>query len=221
MAGRSAALGLVAGALVLTLVGTAIACAFPGSSPIVPEHDGGDTTWSWLYLVSVAGAFAAYVAGIVLLGRAGGIARRRAVVVLAVAIQALPLVAPVLLSTDVYTYWDYGRIAAVHDGNPYVDVPNDYPDDPAYPLMGSRWHDTTSVYGPGLHARLGGAREGGRRLARRGRLDVPGARGARDGRASSSSPRGCRRGPRSRPRSSAGTRSSPSTSPAVGTTTPG
>jgi hypothetical protein len=160
--GRSAALGLVAGALVLTLVGAAIAFAYPGSSPVVPEHDGHDTTWSWLYLVSVAGAFAAYVVGIVLLGRAGGIARRRAVVVLAVAIQVVPLGAPVLLSTDVYTYWDYGRIAAVHDGNPYVGVPNDYPDDPAYPLMGSRWYDTTSVYGPGFtlaseaHARLVG-----------------------------------------------------------------
>jgi hypothetical protein len=162
VAGRSAALGLVAGALVLTLVGTAIAFAFPGSSPIVPEHDGHDATWSWLYLVSVAGAFAAYVAGIVLLRRAGGVAKRRAVVALAVAIQVVPLAAPVLLSTDVYTYWDYGRIAAVHDGNPYVDVPNDYPDDPAYPLMGSRWYDTTSVYGPGFtlaseaHARLVG-----------------------------------------------------------------
>jgi hypothetical protein len=148
--------------LVLTLVGTAIAFAFPGSSPIVPEHDGHETTWSWLYLGSVAGAFVAYVAGIVLLGRAGGVARRRAVVVLAVAIQVVPLAAPALLSTDVYTYWDYGRIAAVHDGNPYVDIPNDYPDDPAYPLMGSRWYETTSVYGPGFtlasdaHARLVG-----------------------------------------------------------------
>ena len=55
-----------------------------------------------------------------------------------------------LLSTDVYTYWDYARISTEHGGNPYVDVPNDYPDDPALPLMGSHWRDTTSVYGPGF-----------------------------------------------------------------------
>jgi hypothetical protein len=70
--------------------------------------------------------------------------------VLACAVQLLPLAGPVLLSTDVYTYWDYGRIGAVHDGNPYVDEPSEFPDDPAYPLMGAHWRDTTSVYGPGF-----------------------------------------------------------------------
>lgn len=95
-------------------------------------------------------AFAAYLAGLFLLSRAGGLGRRRAVIVLACAIQLLPLAGPVLLSTDVYTYWDYARISTAHGGNPYVDVPSDYPDDPAFPLMGSSWHDTTSVYGPGF-----------------------------------------------------------------------
>jgi hypothetical protein len=72
------------------------------------------------------------------------------VIALACALQLLPLAGPVLLSTDVYTYWDYARISTVHDGNPYEDEPSDYPDDPAYPLMGSYWYDTTSVYGPGF-----------------------------------------------------------------------
>jgi alpha-1,6-mannosyltransferase len=69
---------------------------------------------------------------------------------MACALQLLPLAAPVLLSTDVYTYWDYARIATVHDGNPYVDEPSDFPEDVAFPRMGSYWHDTTSVYGPGF-----------------------------------------------------------------------
>jgi alpha-1,6-mannosyltransferase len=60
----------------------------------------------------------------------------------------LPLTAPVLLSTDVYTYWDYGRLSAVHSENPYVVEPNAYPDDPAFAHMGEDWRDTTSVYGP-------------------------------------------------------------------------
>jgi alpha-1,6-mannosyltransferase len=72
------------------------------------------------------------------------------VVALACALQLLPLAGPVLLSTDVYTYWDYARISTEHGGNPYVDAPGDYPDDPAFPLMGSYWYDTTSVYGPGF-----------------------------------------------------------------------
>ena len=95
-------------------------------------------------------AFAAYLAGLALLGRSGRAAPRRAVIVLACAIQLLPLTGPVLLSTDVYTYWDYARISTEHGGNPYVDEPSDYPGDPAYPLMGSYWYDTTSVYGPGF-----------------------------------------------------------------------
>jgi alpha-1,6-mannosyltransferase len=56
----------------------------------------------------------------------------------------------VLLSTDVYTYWAYGRIAAAHGADPYEDVPDDFPADPAYGLMGASWRDTTSVYGPGF-----------------------------------------------------------------------
>lgn len=132
------------------LTATAVAVAHPSASPLVPEHDGDASRWAWLYLGAMIAAFAAYLAGLYLLDRDGSFARRRAVVVLACAIQLLPLAGPVLLSTDVYTYWDYARISTDHGGNPYVDTPSDYPGDPAYPLMGSHWHDTTSVYGPGF-----------------------------------------------------------------------
>jgi Glycosyltransferase family 87 len=54
----------------------------------------------------------------------------------------------VLLSTDAWTYWEYGRIAAVQDGNPYVDTPSEFSADPAYEYAGAAWRDTTSVYGP-------------------------------------------------------------------------
>ena len=91
-------------------------------------------------------AFALYVIALVLL-------RRRAaplaiVAALVLAIQLAPLGAPLLLSTDAWTYWAYGRIAAVEGGNPYVDPPSDFPESPAYAVMGERWRDTTSVYGP-------------------------------------------------------------------------
>ncbi len=131
------------------LVVLAVATAYPATSPLVPEHDAPDGGWAWAYLVAAAAAFAAYAGGLLLLARARR-ARLGAVVALAFAVQLAPLAGPVLLSTDVYTYWDYGRIGAVHGGNPYVDEPSSYPDDPAFPLMGSQWRDTTSVYGPGF-----------------------------------------------------------------------
>ena len=67
---------------------------------------------------------------------------------LAAAIQLAPLASPLLISSDAWTYWDYGRIAVVHGANPYADPPRDFPGDPAYPHIGGAWHGATSVYGP-------------------------------------------------------------------------
>ena len=71
-----------------------------------------------------------------------------AVVALAAAIQLAPLGAPLLLSTDAYSYWDYARVRAVHGGNPYADRPSRFPNDPAFKRMGKDWQGKTSVYGP-------------------------------------------------------------------------
>jgi alpha-1,6-mannosyltransferase len=73
---------------------------------------------------------------------------RRAAAVLAVAIQLTPLAAPLLLSSDAWTYWMYGRIAAVHGESPYDEPPEAFPDDPALPWTGPAWRDQTSLYGP-------------------------------------------------------------------------
>jgi hypothetical protein len=66
---------------------------------------------------------------------------------LAVAIQLLPLAAPLLLSTDAWAYWQYGEIAEAGE-NPYRDTPNEVPDNPAFDHAGFDWRDTISVYGP-------------------------------------------------------------------------
>jgi hypothetical protein len=87
------------------------------------------------------------MAGLVLLARSD-VRRWAEVAVLAVGIQLAPLGAPLLLSTDAWTYWDYGRIATAHDGDPYVDAPDAFPADPAFPHVGADWRDETSVYGP-------------------------------------------------------------------------
>jgi hypothetical protein len=115
----------------------------------VPGQGGhlvGDRLWGRLFLACLGGAFAAYLAGLWLLRR--GAARIGAVAVAAVAIQLAPLGAPLLLSSDAWTYWDYGRIAAVHGGNPYRAVPEDYRHDPAAKHVGAAWRDSSSVYGP-------------------------------------------------------------------------
>ena len=135
--------------------------------------------------------------------------------------SSLPLAAPLLLSTDAWTYWDYGRIAAVHGGNPYRDPPAEFPDEPGLPVRrrGLARHDLGLR--PGVHARLRAARarRAGRRPTRR-----PGStRRSRRSRARGRCARGAARarGRASRSRSSAGTRCSRSTSRAAGTTTPG
>ena len=133
----------------LALVAAASSLAWLDDSPLVPRNGGhpdGRTAIAWWFLGLLAFAFAAYVCGAFLV-------RRRppplaSVAVLAAAIQLLPLAAPLLLSTDAWTYWDYGRIAAVHDANPYRDPPNAFPNDPAFEWVGTDWRDSTSVYGP-------------------------------------------------------------------------
>jgi hypothetical protein len=79
--------------------------------------------------------------------RRGG-ARLAIVAALAAAIQLAPLASPLLISSDAWTYWDYGRIATVHHSNPYVHAPREFPNDPAYPHIGGAWHGATTVYGP-------------------------------------------------------------------------
>ena len=117
-------------------------------APIVPADagraDGGSL--GVVFLTLLATAFAAYLVGLALLRRTRMAVR--AAVGAAVVIQLLPLAAPLLLSTDAWTYWEYGRIAAVNGGDPYVDTPSEFPDDAAYDDAGADWRDTTSVYGP-------------------------------------------------------------------------
>ena len=139
---------LVAAGAVALLVAGCVACTWADGAPLVPADagraDGGSL--GALFLALLAAAFAAYLGGLVVLRRRPS--ALRAVLAAALVIQLLPLAAPLLLSTDAWTYWEYGRIATAHDANPYADVPRDFPEDPAYDDAGAAWRDTTSVYGP-------------------------------------------------------------------------
>jgi hypothetical protein len=150
---------LVAGLATVCLVAVASALAWEPDSPVVPvDGSAGQQGSAWLFLAVVAFAFAAYLLGVVL-ARRGPLAVRRALVVAAL-VQIVPLGAPLLLSTDAWTYWGYGWIAADGGGNPYLDPPSAFPQSPAAPYVGSAWRDTTTVYGPaftGLSEPVAGA----------------------------------------------------------------
>jgi len=141
-----ARLPIVAGVGIVCAVAGAVAAARlrgSGLSPTSVQH--GDTA-AILFVAAAGAGFALYAAGVALLGRMpAGVA---GVCAVAVAVQLVPLAGPLLLSRDVYAYWDYGRLAAVHDANPYAAAPSRFPHDPAQRAMAPAWRKATSVYGP-------------------------------------------------------------------------
>lgn len=64
------------------------------------------------------------------------------------ALSALFVLAPVLLSTDVFSYQAYGRMGTLYGANPYLHGPSTILLDPLYPFIGSKWVSTPSAYGP-------------------------------------------------------------------------
>ena len=130
---------LAVGLLALFLL-AADRAADAASSPLTPPG-----RWEAILIASAILAFAAYL-GVLLVLRPGG--PLVPILVLAAVLQLVPLFGPTLLSRDVYAYWAYGRIGAVHEANPYDDVPAQWPDDPATRDMGSSWREQPSLYGP-------------------------------------------------------------------------
>jgi alpha-1,6-mannosyltransferase len=72
----------------------------------------------------------------------------KAVLMCVAALMALVLLAPPLLSTDVFSYGAYGRMGALYGANPYLHGPYAISLDPLYPFIGAKWVNTPSVYGP-------------------------------------------------------------------------
>jgi hypothetical protein len=64
------------------------------------------------------------------------------------ALHALVLLAPPMLSTDVFSYQFYGRMGALYGANPYLAGPHALALDPLYPYIGAKWAYTPTVYGP-------------------------------------------------------------------------
>lgn len=137
---------LAAGIATFAFLAAACALAWEDASPLVPRGGGTQGGSAPLFLALLVAAFVAYLAALAWTRRTG--LPLVVAVTVAAAIQLVPLASPLLLSTDAWTYWSYGWIGARGDANPYVDAPEDVPDNPALPHMGAAWLGTTSVYGP-------------------------------------------------------------------------
>lgn len=72
----------------------------------------------------------------------------RAVLMAIAALNMLVLLAPPILSTDVFSYVAYSRMGALYHFNPYLHGPNVIPHDPLYHFVGYQWITTPTVYGP-------------------------------------------------------------------------
>jgi hypothetical protein len=141
---RSLVAAASGGALV-AVVALAVVAAHHASpsevSPVVP-----DGRWNDVWIGTLVAAFCLY--GLGALAAWSGALNLRIALVVAIAVQAIPLGAPLLLSKDAYLYWGEGRVLAVHHSNPYVSTPADFPRDPATPLVSESWRAEPAPYGP-------------------------------------------------------------------------
>jgi alpha-1,6-mannosyltransferase len=80
--------------------------------------------------------------------RATGQLSAKAVLIGIAALHALVLLAPPLLSTDVFSYIAYGRIERLYHANPYLFGPSAIRLDSVYPYIASEWVYTPTDYGP-------------------------------------------------------------------------
>ena len=72
----------------------------------------------------------------------------RLVLMCIAAMYAIVLLAPPLLSTDVFSYQFYGRMGSLYGANAYLAGPHALALDPLYPYISSKWAYTPTVYGP-------------------------------------------------------------------------
>ena len=150
---------LALGALVLVYVALAALFAAPGSN-VVLATAGGSPAWllgplralGWSGADGAAagpvfylGLWLALFLYVLVLAGSRAIGPRLAVASIVV-LHAVYLLAPPLLSQDVFSYISYARLGVLHDLNPYSHSPDAVPGDAVYPFAGSK--DATSAYGP-------------------------------------------------------------------------
>jgi hypothetical protein len=143
------AASLVPGIGIVLLVALCTILAWPAGSMVAAQPAAGstgDVQWIRLFAWAQVVAFGLFAVAVLVIRRWP--ARTIHVAIIAAAIQLIPLAAPLMLSTDAYSYWNAGRLTVYDSANPYRDVPADYPDDPSFSYIPREWSDTPTVYGP-------------------------------------------------------------------------
>jgi len=72
----------------------------------------------------------------------------RVVLTTIAALHALILLAPPLISTDVFSYQAYARMGSLYGINPYTHGPYAANFDAVFPYVGAKWSSIASAYGP-------------------------------------------------------------------------
>lgn len=150
---------LALGALCVVYLLLAVMFAVPGSR-VVPAAAGTAPGWllgPWrslgmgaaagargplIFFIGLALAFVLYVA---VFSAARGLAPA-ALVGAIVLCQLVFVLAPPLMSQDVFSYIAYARLGVEHGLNPYAHVPTEIAGDPVFAYVG--WRHATSAYGP-------------------------------------------------------------------------
>jgi hypothetical protein len=102
-------------------------------------------TAAW-FTLALAGLTLLYI-GLLASVRTGSVGGTTlAIFAFGVIFQLQQLDSPALLSSDPFSYLMYGRITSLHGGNPYIDLPEKFPNDPVLPLV--YWQHVPSFYGP-------------------------------------------------------------------------
>jgi hypothetical protein len=101
-----------------------------------------------LHVVGLIGVLTLMFVSYVLAVRASERLSPRAVLMTIAALNALVLLAPPLLSTDVFSYQAYARMGVVYGANPYLHGPSAIGLDQLYPYIGADWVNTPTAYGP-------------------------------------------------------------------------
>jgi alpha-1,6-mannosyltransferase len=142
--------GLLVSGLVISLSAAHTALLLPASLQPVPSWLAGPFGGAGLDLGlgGVSAVLALMFVSYTLAIRAADQLSGRAVLMSIAALHALVLLAPPLLSTDVFSYGAYGRMGALYGTSPYLHGPNAIALDPLYRFIGAQWVTTPTAYGP-------------------------------------------------------------------------
>jgi hypothetical protein len=148
--GQLGLLGLVASGLVISIAAAHTDAILPESVRPIPAWLAGPFGAAnvglgvgALLLVLVL-MFISYAIAVHAADRLSG----RSVLMTIAALHALVLLAPPLLSTDVFSYQAYARMGSLYGTSPYLQGPHAIALDSVYPFIGWRWVTMPTAYGP-------------------------------------------------------------------------